>query len=393
MSTFFRPYEGKRPYVFISYSHRDSDAVLDLLSVLNDRKLRLWYDEGIPAGSDWPKSIESHMRGCSAVLFFLSKTALSSANCFSEIKTAVSLKKPLLVIPLDDAVPDGRWAALLENAVRAEAKPEAVLSWNELTRVFYRKRSDSFTYGWIGLVLSLLLLLFAALLFSALLSGKFDPLAAQTDSAASPSPAEVLSTPAPTATPSPKETETSVPTPTVDPANFPVSFPDAQQETAVRMILDHKDGDVLRPDLAAVTELYFCGHMTLASLDGISFDPDGTARVNGAAVIEGSVSDLSLIRIMGFLEKLALIDQPLGGVPSLSELVLLRELYLSGSDVSSLSGISGLPSLIALHLEHTDVTDLGPLLDLPSLETVTVSADMLPLVFPEERPFRIILVP
>ena len=52
MNTFFRPYEGKRPYVFISYSHRDSETVLNLLSVLNERKLRLWYDEGIPAGSD-----------------------------------------------------------------------------------------------------------------------------------------------------------------------------------------------------------------------------------------------------------------------------------------------------------------------------------------------------
>lgn len=393
MSTFFRPYEGKRPYVFISYSHRDSEAVLDLLSVLNERKLRLWYDEGIPAGSDWPKSIESHMRGCSAVLFFLSKTALSSANCYSEIKTAADLKKPLLVIPLDDAVPDGQWAALLNNAVRAEAEPDAVLSWNVLTRAFYRKRSDSFTYGWIGLVLSLLLLFGAALLFFALLSGRFDPSSAQPGLFASPSPEEISPTPAPTATPSPKETATSIPTPTVDPANFPVSFPDAQQENAVRMILDKKDGDVLRPDLAAVTELYFCGHMTLSSADDISFDPDGTARVNGAAVIEGSVSDLSLIRIMGFLEKLALIDQPLGGVPSLSGLNLLKELYLSGSGVSSLSRIRDLPSLETLHIEHTDVTDLSPLLDLPSLRTVTVSADMLPIVFPDERPFRIILVP
>ena len=81
MSTFFRPYEGRRPYCFISYSHRDSETVLNVLSVLNDRKLRLWYDEGIPAGSDWPKSIEQHMRECAAVLFFLSGTALSSPNC------------------------------------------------------------------------------------------------------------------------------------------------------------------------------------------------------------------------------------------------------------------------------------------------------------------------
>ncbi len=62
MSRYFKPYEGSRPYVFISYSHRDSDRVLDIISELDRRKLRLWYDEGIPAGSDWPKNIESHMR-------------------------------------------------------------------------------------------------------------------------------------------------------------------------------------------------------------------------------------------------------------------------------------------------------------------------------------------
>ena len=235
----------------------------------------------------------------------------------------------------------------------------------------------------------IMLLAAAAVFVYALVSGRFDPPPyeppAQSDT---PSPSA-----APTETPSPAPTDTPVPTPTVDPGHFPVSFPDTQQEGAVRRILKQPNGDVLRPDLANVTELYFCGNMTLDSPDAITFDPDGTVRVKGAPVIEGKVSDLSMIRIMMYLEKLALIDQPLGGVPSLSGLVLLQELYLSGSDVSTVSQLSGLPSLKTLHLEHTDVKDLSPLLNIPSLETVTVSADMLPLVFPDERPFRIILVP
>lgn len=403
MSTFFRPYEGKRPYVFISYSHRDSETVLNILSVLNSHRLRLWYDEGIPAGSDWPRSIEQHMRDCSAVLFFLSSTALASANCFSEIKTATDLKKPLFIIRLDGSKPDGRWEPLLKKA-GASADPgsspddtaASVLSWKVLSRSFYRKRSDSFRYEWIGLVLALLLLLAAAAFLYALARGRFDPSPpappAQETAAVTVSPSP---TQEPTETPSPIPTETpsSIPTPTVDPATFPISFPDRQQESAVRRILDRPEGNVLRPDLAAVIELYFCGSMTLDSPDGITFDPDGTVRVKGAPVIEGKVSDLSLIRIMGFLERLALIDQPLGGVPSVNGLVLLRELYLSGSDVSSLSGLSNLPSLETLHLEHTSVKDLEPLLNFPSLRTVTVSADMLPLVFPDDKPFRIILVP
>ena len=54
MSAFFTPYEGKRPYLFISYSHRNSQEVLDTIALLHQRKVRLWYAEGIPAGNDWP---------------------------------------------------------------------------------------------------------------------------------------------------------------------------------------------------------------------------------------------------------------------------------------------------------------------------------------------------
>ena len=33
MIEFFKPYEGKKPYVFISYSHRDSEAVIDTIRI------------------------------------------------------------------------------------------------------------------------------------------------------------------------------------------------------------------------------------------------------------------------------------------------------------------------------------------------------------------------
>ena len=120
MSRFFKPYEGKRPYLFVSYSHRQSDAVVDTIRLLHERRWRVWYDEGIPAGSDWPKNIEQHMRGCAAVLFFLSASALASPNCFSEIKTAIGLKKNVMVMPLEQAELSPEWAALLEKTKKLE---------------------------------------------------------------------------------------------------------------------------------------------------------------------------------------------------------------------------------------------------------------------------------
>ena len=386
MSTFIQPYEGKRPYVFISYSHRDSETVLRILAELNERKLRFWYDEGIPAGSDWPKNIELHMRECAAVLFFLSNTALASPNFFWEIRTAVALGKPILLVPLEDTAANERWSALLARADRipvGKASEEAICAWETLRRPFYRKWTDAIRGEWIGLILALLLLGAAIAGLVALMNGRFDP------------PPESKPTPTVPVTPTatPDETEAPIPTPSIDPNLFPVQFPDTQQENAVRDIIDRKTGDVLRPELAAVEELYFCGSMTLHSTDDVTFDRDGTARVNGAPVITGKVSDLSVIGAMAYLKKLALIDQPIGDLSPLNGLVLLDELYLSGCELSDLAALSDLPRLKILHIEHTKIRDLTVLDALPSLETVTVSADMLPLIWTEDKPYQVILVP
>ena len=131
--------------------------------------------------------------------------------------------------------------------------------------------------------------------------------------------------------------------------------------------------------------------MTRDSAKGVSFDADGSCRVNGAPVIQGQVSDLGLIGSMVKLEQLALICQPLDDLSGLSDHSLLRSLSLAGSPVDDLSALTELPSLETLHLEHTGVHDLSPLQALPSLKTVTVSREMLPLTWPEQAAFAVVL--
>ncbi len=95
-------YEGKHPYIFVSYAHLDSDEVLPILSELESRGFRVWYDGGIEAGTEWPEYIATHLDGCEAVLALISEHALQSHNCRREINFAIELKKPMLVIYLRD---------------------------------------------------------------------------------------------------------------------------------------------------------------------------------------------------------------------------------------------------------------------------------------------------
>ena len=75
------PYEGAEDYIFISYSHRDMQAVLPILYRLRDAGFRFWYDEGIDPGTEWPESIASHLLGCRVFIAFVSG-ALSRGKDF-----------------------------------------------------------------------------------------------------------------------------------------------------------------------------------------------------------------------------------------------------------------------------------------------------------------------
>lgn len=101
------PYEGKDPYIFVSYAHKDSDRVLPLLEGLSARGYRVWYDAGIEAGTEWPDYIAEHLENAAAVLAFLSESSLASVNCRQEIMYALDLSKPTLTAYLEDVTLTG----------------------------------------------------------------------------------------------------------------------------------------------------------------------------------------------------------------------------------------------------------------------------------------------
>ena len=385
MSRFFRPYEGTRPYLFISYAHLQSVEVVETIRILHEKGYRLWYDEGIPAGSDWPANIAQHMEGCERVVFFLSARSMESPNCFSEMRTAFRQNKPVLVVDLEDAEKNETWRELLDGKQElplmqgAEERADAILRSGFVPRRYHHSWTEKISWRALGLVASLLFFFAAAGALSALASGRWNPVQP---------PEVVLETPVPTAEPTP------VPTVSVGGAErfFAVSFPDSLQERAIRRALGNTKDEVYRWQLAEIGELYLCGGVVTDSFEAVSFDADGSCRVNGAPVKLGPVTDLSLLENALQLEKLGLICQPLKDISALSGHLLLRELSLAGSTVDDIGSLQELPSLETLHLEHTAVKDLRPLEGLGNLKTVTVSRDMLPLQWSDTAPFTVVLV-
>lgn len=97
----FTPYEGKKPYIFVSYAHKDSNRVFPILEELDRRGYRVWYDDGIAPGSEWPENIAQHLDGCSLTLAFVSPSSIASPNCRREVTFALAKHKPFLGILLE----------------------------------------------------------------------------------------------------------------------------------------------------------------------------------------------------------------------------------------------------------------------------------------------------
>lgn len=102
-------YSGDRPYVFISYSHRDEALVFPLVRGMQQRGYRVWLDRGIEVGTEWSNNIADRLRRCEAVIFFVSKNSVASENCLDEVSFAKSHKKPAILIYLEEdvAMPEG----------------------------------------------------------------------------------------------------------------------------------------------------------------------------------------------------------------------------------------------------------------------------------------------
>ncbi len=98
----FDAYKGGEPYIFISYSHRDGATVFADILALHEAGYRIWYDEGIDPGNEWPEEIAKALDGCGQFVVYVSPRAVDSKNVRNEINFAINRAKPFLAIHLEE---------------------------------------------------------------------------------------------------------------------------------------------------------------------------------------------------------------------------------------------------------------------------------------------------
>ncbi|MCK4924901.1 MAG: toll/interleukin-1 receptor domain-containing protein [Spirochaetes bacterium] len=128
----FEAYKGIRPYMFSSYAHKDMEIVFKVLKKLNKNRYRIWYDEGIEPGNEWPEVVGNAVINCAQFIAFMSPAAADSRNVRNEVNLAFNDDKEIIVVYLRKTN--------LSSGMRLQIGTVQFINHYELTeRGFYEK--------------------------------------------------------------------------------------------------------------------------------------------------------------------------------------------------------------------------------------------------------------
>ena len=102
MKCFVTPYEGDQDYLFFSYCHEDATEVYPIIERLVLEGFRVWFDDGIHPGEDWPEVIATHLSQAKLCVAAITKASAESHNCRNEVSFAISGNLPFLSLILED---------------------------------------------------------------------------------------------------------------------------------------------------------------------------------------------------------------------------------------------------------------------------------------------------
>ncbi len=405
---YFKPYEGEKPFIFISYAHKDWQAVMEIVTDMHERGFRIWYDEGIEVGSEWTECIASHLAEASLMIGFVTEGYMESDNCRREMNYAVQKKKKIINIYLEptkltpgmELQIGGIWAlmkytfpseehfymklyeapvlrsedfgtnvdaiaisrteadiarqthveAVGKTRVKTQAKPEVleaeIVQDSERSRKRKRRKTRI-----IASVLAFLVLAVGALWFVGKYTGFIDRL----ENKYFPAKTEIVLLPGDTI----------------------AQFRSGIFEQVARDYCAKAEGDISVAELGGLTSLYICGDQysftgAFAGLDARSSESEATvtdASGTELTVTRGELFDLSDLKYFVGLTRLEISFQSLTALDTLP-VCGIEGLNVTGNSISSLKGVGNLPGLTELYADGNLITEIGDLGSCSSLTTL-----------------------
>ncbi len=334
----FSAYKGNEPYMFISYAHKDSGEVYPILSQFYRQGYKVWYDEGIEPGIEWPEEIANALNTCRLFVVFITPNSVASENVRNEINFALAKKIPFIAIYL-------RPTTLTPGLQLQIGSKQAILKYQLDEDTYTRKYSYSFDS-----VLKT--------------TGKVNP----EDQI---SQKTVVQNPLVSAAPIPEKLQPEIPQHTqVQPVQLPLTGQlkfvcDLARKAACEQIGFPADRQLETKHTAAVQRLIFFanafGEQYLTSYKYV--DHIMVHKRQGLPEVfydRGELFDLSDFAYFRNLNYLVLIFQkfndlsPLQGLP-------IRVLDLSCNQLSSLAPLATLQQLKTLYLDFSSYESLLPL--------------------------------
>lgn len=143
-----KTYEGKAPFVFISYAHDDSNLVLSIISVLQHRSYRIWYDDRINLGVEFEPDIFKNLQNSVCVILFISSNFLKSDWCRKEIHKCIEYGKEFLLVFLEGKKPPENYLEALgfaendDNAKIVDSRNHAFWEKHSNKMFFYKELEE-----------------------------------------------------------------------------------------------------------------------------------------------------------------------------------------------------------------------------------------------------------
>ncbi len=316
------------------------------LKPLHDLHYRIWYDEGIEAGQDWPQIVAQHLLDAGVVLIFVSENAMNSQNCLREIHYAVAQKKKMIAVYTDSStVPEDVAMQLgIVSSIHSSSSEEIT---EELTKLlpedligdgvtgYEMEEPSSKPAGNHWFVVSIIMAVLLALLSGYLILSMNGCIRG-----------------------------TGISQTTADSETGEVSITHFNDASSMEVLLNSVNSEYI----------HICGN-NIVSDASVMKREDGKWYINGEEIEQGPVNRLSAFSGKK-IKQLSLVNESIQGLSGAEKISGLEYLDVSDNPIRDLSALAAAEDLQVLKLYGIPKdTDLSVLTQVRNLKQVSISYD------------------